>query len=1176
LDSCINQKFDRYEIIAVDNGSEDGSAAILANYSELYPDKVFVYTIAHAPRAGRPRNYGRSVARARYICYVDSDDELTSNALSSLYSYISNGDYDFVASPYFEVRNGISEPRRCLGDGVSLISKNQCNLGVEPAPWAKIFRASFLESVGDMPEEFSFEDLAWFFVYFTKANTIGYVNTFTYLHYIRSDSEVQGCFNIKITESVEAENYGLEFCNQAHRDLIIAHIAVRARINLIQRWMFSDYFIEHLHKNWSEISCNKIVLKNHALFDYLKRMNKYSKNLMSKIVYLNGFCQLPQPERIQELETDAFFGGCTVVVLSENNCDVTPLSPVYEAYKDQDFAFVGSFYAIKMIQRTGGMYVDDSIVLDVPFNFLRHLNAFFCSLDNHAFTTKLFGGKEGEAVFTSILATFQDEPSSKYSMAERIKTALAQEYNLKPGYESKLYAAQVSMLSPYVHSLYPVEAITTGSRVHLCHVSCDDSGEMECGSETSEIRVTDITQRVPKINQQNSIVVCLSSSNQYSAYCGAAIESIIENSNATNHYDIIILELDITHDNKRRLLSLADCCDNVSIRIINVKLLSLYFDFKLHSHFSLEGSLKLFLFSPLFEAYDKIVVLDSDLIVNCDIGELYGLKLNDNIMAACDDVMMKAMIARGDVSRGFVKSMPAGDYVADYLHMGSDEHYYNTGVVVFNLSLGRHANIFEHAMQKINSRPYWFLEQDVLNEILCEKIAGLGIEWNLLTASDNIDNTLRELDERTKDEYEYAMSAYNIVHFAGSKKPWLDPTVEYADTFFKYCRNTPWYEGIISKSITNQVEANNKFKQLEKRIEKLEKNIEKSQRDIRNLASSADRRLVKLEKRSPIVRLKYALNKAAANSASPLKRCYEVLFPRHTRRRELIRALVGKKSFKLYVHYLASQIRIFFLPLRQVLPWSIAFRYKRKIKQYRNKYINKRCFFIGNGPSLTPDDLNKLSDEYTFAFNRIFRIFDRTDWRPTFYMYQDVMLRHGKQFVSLLKENLSKYDMPFSFFPITSLSKEFKGLSNQELYLPLVENWSNYVNDKKYLRFSKNCSRSVHAAYGSMYTALQLAVYMGFREIYLIGTDCDYLSQDSHFYKDEFDAKKNTNDKRRDTDSVTKGFKIMKEAIDKIDGVAIYNATREGKLELFPRIDLEDVVMSKQRAANADSWQNVL
>ena len=63
----------------------------------------------------------------------------------------------------------------------------------------------------------------------------------------------------------------------------------------------------------------------------------------------------------------------------------------------------------------------------------------------------------------------------------------------------------------------------------------------------------------------------------------------------------------------------------------------------------------------------------------------------------------------------------------------------------------------------------------------------------------------------------------------------------------------------------------------------------------------------------------------------------------------------------------------------------------RRIRKFKNIHSGERCFIIGNGPSLNADDLDKLAEQgyVTFAFNRIYHIFDQTDWRPTYYMSQD-------------------------------------------------------------------------------------------------------------------------------------------------------------------------------------------
>lgn len=58
------------------------------------------------------------------------------------------------------------------------------------------------------------------------------------------------------------------------------------------------------------------------------------------------------------------------------------------------------------------------------------------------------------------------------------------------------------------------------------------------------------------------------------------------------------------------------------------------------------------------------------------------------------------------------------------------------------------------------------------------------------------------------------------------------------------------------------------------------------------------------------------------------------------------------------------------------------FKEGRRLKKLKNIHLGKRCFIIGNGPSLKAEDLSKLykNNEITFAFNRIYHIFDQTKW----------------------------------------------------------------------------------------------------------------------------------------------------------------------------------------------------
>ena len=62
------------------------------------------------------------------------------------------------------------------------------------------------------------------------------------------------------------------------------------------------------------------------------------------------------------------------------------------------------------------------------------------------------------------------------------------------------------------------------------------------------------------------------------------------------------------------------------------------------------------------------------------------------------------------------------------------------------------------------------------------------------------------------------------------------------------------------------------------------------------------------------------------------------------------------------------------------------------LKQFQNIHIGERCFIVGNGPSLRCEDLDMLKQEITFGSNYIYKIFNKTDWRPTYYFNSDNMV----------------------------------------------------------------------------------------------------------------------------------------------------------------------------------------
>lgn len=83
IDSILNQTYQNWELILVDDGSHDSSYNICCNYAE-YDERVRVFHLDENSGVACARNLGVRVAKGNYICFVDSDDTMLLNALTTL------------------------------------------------------------------------------------------------------------------------------------------------------------------------------------------------------------------------------------------------------------------------------------------------------------------------------------------------------------------------------------------------------------------------------------------------------------------------------------------------------------------------------------------------------------------------------------------------------------------------------------------------------------------------------------------------------------------------------------------------------------------------------------------------------------------------------------------------------------------------------------------------------------------------------------------------------------------------------------------------------------------------------------------------------------------------------------------------------------------------------------
>lgn len=227
--------------------------------------------------------------------------------------------------------------------------------------------------------------------------------------------------------------------------------------------------------------------------------------------------------------------------------------------------------------------------------------------------------------------------------------------------------------------------------------------------------------------------------------------------------------------------------------------------------------------------------------------------------------------------------------------------------------------------------------------------------------------------------------------------------------------------------------------------------------------------------------------------------------------------------------------------------------YDQQIKIMKNSAIGKRCFIVGSGPSLTIEQLDKIKDEDCFGSNRIYKMFDKTEWRPKYYVIQDRYDNTKGVYETLEVEN---------FFVSDFYWKEH-GMKNTHAICYHINRTLKQTN---IIPFSENIEEYVQAASTVTYTMIQLAVYMGYSKIYLIGMDHTYanVTNDKGEIIQKNDVKSHVFEDEKPNEVVANiaymelAYISAKEYCDR-HGVEIYNATIGGALEVFKRTDFWNI-----------------
>tara|TARA_R110002096_G_scaffold229836_1_gene419443 strand:- start:2133 stop:3029 length:897 start_codon:yes stop_codon:yes gene_type:complete len=160
-------------------------------------------------------------------------------------------------------------------------------------------------------------------------------------------------------------------------------------------------------------------------------------------------------------------------------------------------------------------------------------------------------------------------------------------------------------------------------------------------------------------------------------------------------------------------------------------------------------------------------------------------------------------------------------------------------------------------------------------------------------------------------------------------------------------------------------------------------------------------------------------------------------------------------------------------------------------KMLQNKHNGERCFIVGNGPSLKYHDLTKLKEEYVFTVNYMMKSDDFKTLNSNYHLFFDPIVFGLDPKVKEEKEKIDMIDDTFKSNPDMTYIIPYRRRAN---FIKLFPNHKfkfiyNYKTFTPQLKKTSQLHRITPGFQNVIIYAINTAIYMGFKEIYLLGVD---------------------------------------------------------------------------------------
>ncbi len=285
--------------------------------------------------------------------------------------------------------------------------------------------------------------------------------------------------------------------------------------------------------------------------------------------------------------------------------------------------------------------------------------------------------------------------------------------------------------------------------------------------------------------------IVFSFNEEYSKYFAVTLQSIIDNSSKDEKYDLVIFHSDISLNSQRLLNKMIP--KNFSLRFFDISsYISNNFpsiNLKTMNNWSVEIYNRIFI-PLLMSTYNKVLYLDSDIVVNGNLKELFNIDFDNKQILAVKDATAQILHLKEFSERK--------KHIKEYLQLEKEKDYFNSGMIMFNISSinkDSYNALVERAFKKEN---LLYPDQDILNIIFKNSVKFVSSKWNFCCG---IFIWNKSFIESLNGDYLYdvqsSFSTPIIVHYTSPQKPWNSSLELHYEIFWKYARKTPFYENIL-------------------------------------------------------------------------------------------------------------------------------------------------------------------------------------------------------------------------------------------------------------------------------------------------------------------------------------------------------------------------------------------